>query len=186
MARHRLSLEEQLKGVRAALRNSNTPAQFRQGLQDRLADLERQLQRQSKDSSVLKAGGQAVARYNRVFISFAIEDKWAKEYLVGQARNEKSPFSFTDMSIKEPFDEKWKTRCRTVIKGCDGMIALLSTNTRNADGARWEMRCASEEGVPVIGVHTDSQKKGAIPPELSGMKIIEWSWDGIAKFLNTL
>jgi len=43
-----------------------------------------------------------MARNNRVFISFAIEDNWAKEYLVRQARNEKTPCSFTDMSIKEP------------------------------------------------------------------------------------
>ena len=127
-----------------------------------------------------------MALNNRVFVSFAIEDKWAKEYLVGQARNERTPFSFTDMSIKEPFDERWKTRCRSVIKGCDGMVALLSSNTWRADGARWEMQCAVYEGVPLIGVRTDSRSKGAIPPELSGRKVIEWSWDGIAKFLKDL
>ena len=57
----------------------------------------------------------------RIFISFAIEDKWAKEYLVGQAKNEKSPFEFINMALNEPFDEKWKTQCRSRIKGCDGI-----------------------------------------------------------------
>jgi hypothetical protein len=126
------------------------------------------------------------ARNNRVFVSFAIEDKWAREYLVGQARNERTPFSFTDMSIKEPFDEKWETRCRTVIKGCDGVIALLSTKTARAEGARWEMSCAIDQRIPIVGIHTDSRNKGAIPSELRNGKIIEWTWEGIAKFLNGL
>ncbi len=127
-----------------------------------------------------------MAKSNRVFISFAVEDKWAREYLVGQARNAKTPFSFTDMSIKEPFDAQWKTNCRRVIKGCDGVIAMLSTHTRNAEGARWEMKCAVEEGIPIIGVHVDKDNKGATPTELAGEKVIEWTWDGIAKFLNSL
>lgn len=121
-----------------------------------------------------------------IFISFAIEDEWAKRYLIGQAKNDNSPFAFTDMSIKEPFDEKWKTHCREVIKGCDGVIALLSTHTRFADGARWEIKCAVEEEVPIIGVHTKKDEKGAIPQELQGQKVIEWTWPGIKNFLNSL
>ena len=31
---------------------------------------------------------------HRIFTAFAIEDKWARDYLVGQARNDKSPFEF--------------------------------------------------------------------------------------------
>ena len=127
-----------------------------------------------------------MAYYHRIFIAFAIEDKWARDYLVGQAKNNKSSFSFTDMSVQEPFDQKWKTNCRALIQSCDGVIALLSTSTRNADGARWEMQCAVEEKKPIIGVHTKSDNKGAIPTELSGKKVIEWTWDGIANFLKAL
>jgi len=42
------------------------------------------------------------------------------------------------MSVKEPWDEKWKTNCRTKIKGRNGVIALISKNTAKADGAKWE------------------------------------------------
>ena len=122
----------------------------------------------------------------RVFISFAIEDKYAKEYLVGQAKNDKSPFEFVDMSVKEPWDSAWKTRCRERIKGCDGTIALLSKKTWNADGAKWEMQCAVEERIPLIGVHIQKDDKGAIPSELQGKKVIEWTWDGIKNFINSL
>lgn len=122
----------------------------------------------------------------RVFISFAAEDAYARDFLVGQAKNKETPFDFVDMSVKEPWDEKWKTQCRTKIKGCDGVIALLSKKTYNADGARWEMKCANEEDKPILGVHIKKDDKGAIPPELAGKKVIEWTWDGIAAFINSL
>lgn len=127
-----------------------------------------------------------MAKNNRIFISFAVEDKWYRDALVQQAKDERSPFSFTDMSLQEPFDEKWKTQCRARIKTCDGMIALISKKTRNADGARWEMQCANEERVPLIGVHIHKDDKGAIPSELDGKKVIEWTWAGIKSFLDSL
>lgn len=52
----------------------------------------------------------------RVFISFAIEDVKFRDFLVGQAKNERTPFEFVNMAVKEPWDEKWKTQCRTRIK----------------------------------------------------------------------
>jgi len=72
----------------------------------------------------------------RVFISFAKEDSTARDLLVGQARNENSPFEFFDMSVKEPWSTQWKTKCRNKIKGCDGVIALISKRTWNADGGK--------------------------------------------------
>src|SRR5215470_172338 len=173
MSRHKLSLEEQLESVKAALRSRRTLAQLRPGLEKRKVGFGETVARGSVGDSWRPRLFLAAARNNRVFVSFAIEDRWAKEYLVGQARNAKTPFSFTDMSIKEPFGEKWKTRCRSVIKGCDGVIALLSTKTGRADGARWEMSCAIEEGIPIIGIHTDAKNKGAIPVELGNGKVIE-------------
>jgi hypothetical protein len=122
----------------------------------------------------------------RIFISFAVEDARYRDLLVGQARNEGSPFEFVDMSAKEPWDDKWKTRCRTRIKGCDGAIALLSKNTGSADGARWEMKCCVDEEVPILGVQVHSNDRAPVPPELKGKRVIDWSWDGISKFINGL
>ena len=127
-----------------------------------------------------------MAKNNRVFVSFAAEDANYRDLLKGQAKNAKSPFDFVDMSVKEPWDAKWKTNCRSKIKGCDGLIALLSKKTWNADGAKWEMQCAKDERIPMLGVHIHKDDKGAIPSELAGKKVIEWTWDGIAKFINSL
>src|SRR4051794_40907332 len=109
-----------------------------------------------------------MATKNRIFISFAIEDANYRTMLAGQAKREGSPFEFIDMSAKKPWEEQWKTQCRSRIKGCDGVIALVSKNTMAADGARWEMKCANEEHIPLIGVYCDKDNKGQIPPELAG------------------
>ncbi len=122
----------------------------------------------------------------KIFIAFAIEDKWARDYLVGQAKNNNSPFEFVDMSAKEPWDNSWKTRCRERIKQCDGAIALLSKRTRLADGAKWEMQCAIDESIPIIGVHAESDDKGQIPSELEGKRVINWTWEGIKNFLDRI
>lgn len=123
----------------------------------------------------------------RVFISFAIEDEKYRNDLVAQSKRAKSPFVFIDMSVKKKWTEKeWKKRCRTKIKGCDGVIALLSKNTHQAGGARWEMKCAKEEKIPIIGMHIKKNDKGAIPPELKGKRIIIWTWNNLEKFINSL
>ena len=47
----------------------------------------------------------------KVFISFAIEDKRFRNFLVSQAKNKRSHFDFTDMSVKKPWPEKeWKRK----------------------------------------------------------------------------
>ena len=122
----------------------------------------------------------------RIFISFAIEDSTYRDFLVGQARNDNSPFEFVDMSVKQPWDDSWKTRCRTRIKGCDGVIALISGNTANASGELWEIKCAIEEGKPIIGMYISGTQSYPIPIELSGKRIIYWNWTSIKSFIEGL
>lgn len=87
----------------------------------------------------------------RIFVSFAIEDERTRDLFVGQSRNTKTPFDFIDMSVKKPWDEEWKRNCRTRIKGCDGFIVLITKNLKNGSGALWEIKCAIEEGIPLLG-----------------------------------
>ncbi|HEY4875443.1 MAG TPA: TIR domain-containing protein [Puia sp.] len=121
----------------------------------------------------------------KMFISFPIHDKKYKDFLVAQSKNERSPFDFVDMSVKEPWTEKvWKQKCRKEIRKCDGMIALVSKNTWHSSGSRWEIKCAKEEKVPVIGMHVKKKDKGAKPPELNGKKIIDWTWDNLSESIK--
>ena len=119
----------------------------------------------------------------RIFVGFAAEDKKYRDLLRGQSRLGGCPIDYTDLSVKQPWDNAWKTRCRTRIRGCDGVIALLSKNVRSARGARWEIKCAIDEGVPLLGVYifrTDLYK----PPEIRGKRVIYWTWDGIGNWVK--
>jgi len=128
-----------------------------------------------------------MAQKKRIFISFAIEDSVYRDFLVGQSRNEGSPFEFVDMSVKQPWENSWKTNCRTKIKGCDGTIALISKNTAKADGQLWEIKCSKEEAVPVLGVYvTTDNRPSTLPSELSGIKVVAWTWPNIANFIDSL
>lgn len=103
----------------------------------------------------------------RLFISFAKEDSQYRDYLVLQAQNKRSPFEFMDMSVKEPYPETvWKDRCWAKIRRCHGVIVLLSKNTYYSSGARWEIKCARVERVPVVGMHISTDGREVIPPEL--------------------
>jgi CTP synthase (UTP-ammonia lyase) len=122
----------------------------------------------------------------RIFTSFAIEDKTTRDLFVGQARNEKVPYELVDMSVKEPWSDSWKTRCRTKIKGCHGVIVLISKHLKQADGAIWEIKCAKEEGIPLLGVYMKGCTILDTPSELNGVKKVNWTWANIAEFVNGL
>lgn len=128
-----------------------------------------------------------MARHHRVFTAFAIEDVWARDYLVGQGRNERTPFEFTDMSVKQPWDDEWKRRCRTRMSGCDGVIALVSANSAKAAGQLWEIRTAKELRIPIIGIYTSRDNRPRmLPMELNGVRVLDWTWPNITAFLRGL
>lgn len=121
----------------------------------------------------------------RIFVAFAVEDKSSRDLLKGQEVLAGSPIDYVDMSVKNPWSEDWKTRCRSRIRGCDGVIALLSRNTLNASGAKWEIKCARDEGKPLLGVYIHKNDKSK-PGEMGNAPAIEWTWDGIANFIKRI
>lgn len=123
----------------------------------------------------------------RIFISFAFEDQQYRDYLVNQAKNERSPFDFVDMSVKQPWDEdEWKIKCRERIRKCDGVIVLLGKKTVNSSGVKWEIKCAKQEGLPVIGMHIKKDYRGGVPLELKESKIITWTWANLKRTIKSL
>lgn len=123
----------------------------------------------------------------RIFISFAIEDVRLRDFIVGQGKNDRTPFEFVDMSVKQPWDTAWKTNCRTRIKGCDGVLIIVTKNTKKAEGQLWEIKCAKEEGISCRGIWGNSDDHpGYLPDELNGVRIINWTWDNISTWINTL
>ena len=138
-------------------------------------------------SELLRGKRGRMARNKRVFIAFAIEDKFARDNLVYQAKHqENAPFDFTDMSVKQPWDAQWKTNCRAKIRGCDGVIAFISRNTPGAEGACWEIKCAKEEGIPIRGFWVHRDDPCCKPSELGSTSVVYWTWDYIKNFIDSL
>ena len=121
----------------------------------------------------------------RVFTAFAVEDKTFRDFLVGQAKLDKSPFEFIDMSVKQPWDQQWKTNCRSRIRGCDGLVALISTNTPKAEGQLWEIQCGYDEKKPVMLMYINNDRP-ALPALLKDKRINIWSWPNLKAFIERL
>ena len=125
-----------------------------------------------------------MADQKTVFIAFAKEDEASRNLLKGQSLHTRSPFTYIDMSVKQPYDSGWKDKTRTRIKRSDGVIALISTHTATASGELWEIRCAVSEGKPVLGIWLGNHRTK--PPEMGAARCVPWGWDAIAAFIDGL
>lgn len=118
-----------------------------------------------------------------IFVAFAIEDEKMRDLLKGHTLLTKAPYEYTDMSVKEAYvDDDWKARVRTRIKRSHGVIALVSENSLTSSGQKWEIQCAREEKVPVLGlwIYKDDRTN------LVGVRTIVWTWDGVSDFIDGL
>ena len=123
-----------------------------------------------------------MTRNKIIFVAFAIEDERQRDFLKGQSLNTNSPFEYTDMSVKQPYDEKWKERVRTRIRRSDGVIALVSKNSLTSSGEKWEISCAREEKKPVQGIWAYSDDQTNLP----GVNTQVWTWQNIAAFIDSV
>jgi hypothetical protein len=130
----------------------------------------------------IKTGGIAMADKKIVFIAFAIEDETQRDFLKGQSLHPRAPYEFIDMSVKEAYAEGWKDKVRTRIKRSDGVIALVSKNSKNSTGQKWEIQCAKEESKKIRGIWAYSTDR----TELDGVTTVVWSDGNISKFIDSL
>lgn len=121
----------------------------------------------------------------RIFVAFAKEDERIRDLIKGQSLNTNSSFEYVDLSVKEAYESDWKTKVRTRIRGADGVIALLSKNSLAATGEIWEIECAIEESKPLLGLHIYKEDK-TTPRVMSGQKTTTWTWDSLAKFIDSI
>jgi hypothetical protein len=120
-----------------------------------------------------------------VFIAFAKEDESTRNLFTGQRVHPRTPFQFTDMSAKEPYSSEWKSRVRTRVRRSDGVIALISSNTPKATGQLWEIKCAVDEGRPLLGIWIEDGYRTK-PKEMGGARCVSWTWDNVAAFIDSL
>lgn len=117
-----------------------------------------------------------------VFVAFAIEDETQRDFLKGQSLHTNSPFEYIDMSVKEAYDSDWKERVRTRIRRSDGVIALVSKNSLNSSGQKWEIGCAREEKKKILGIWAYTDDRTA----LTGVNTVVWTWAALENFIDSL
>lgn len=121
----------------------------------------------------------------RTFISFDYDhDARLKDLLIGQAKNDDSPFEITDMSIKEAIDNNWKAKARTRIKGCDVVAVICGERTDTATGVSAEVKIAQEENVPYFLLEGYSDKTCKKPLAASNSKMYSWTWNNLKALIN--
>jgi hypothetical protein len=187
MARHELSLKEQLEGVKAALRSRDTPPQLREGLRRREAQLEEQLRTRSAYSGGVagQKWGKTMAK-TRLFISFDYDhDEDLRNLLAGQARHPDTPFDIYDRSIREPLSGDWKEKFRQRLSNVDLMAVICGEYTHLAAGVGHEVQIAQEEGKPYFLLQGRAGKTCTKPSTARAAdKVYTWSWDNLKALIG--
>ena len=126
------------------------------------------------------------ARIRNVFISFYVEDEKQVNLLRAQAKDERFDIEFRDYSVKEPFDEKWKTNCRERISQTSALICMIGEKTAQREAVIWEIEEAYRQGKKVVGVRIYRDKNHPIPKPLleHNAPIIDWDLSKISRLLE--
>lgn len=126
------------------------------------------------------------AKIRNVFISFHIDDETQVNLLRHQAKDNEFGLEFRDYSVKEPFDEKWKTNCRERISKTSALICMIGEKTAQREAVIWEIEEAYRQGKKVIGVRIHRDKHHPIPRPLleHNAPIVEWNLAKISKLLE--
>ena len=121
-----------------------------------------------------------------VFISFHSKDEEAVNELRAQAKARDGELNFRDYSIKEPFDEKWKTNCRERINQTSVTIVMIGENTADRAAVNWEIEESYRQGHKVIGVKMRPGMNDPIPEPLKehNARIINWNPSEISRELD--
>lgn len=121
----------------------------------------------------------------RAFISFEMEDRWARDFLVQQAKDKRNDIEFVDYSVQNPWDTSWKTQCRERISRTKGTIVLIGETTHKSEAVLWEIAETARQGHYIFGIQISSQKLHAVPSGLPPSNVIRWDFNQITQWLLT-
>jgi hypothetical protein len=120
----------------------------------------------------------------REFISFEMEDRWARDFLVQQAHAKDNAIEFVDYSVHEPFDETWKTNCRERIGRTKGTIVLIGPSTWKSEAVLWEIAETARQDHSMFGIQINSDKTHSLPAGLPTSSVIRWDFEAIVRQLE--
>ena len=120
----------------------------------------------------------------KAFVSFDYDnDRVLRDFIIGQAKLDDSPFEVQDYSLKESAPEKeWEARARAAISRCDKFVVMLGPKTIDAPGVLKEVAIAQELDKPrfqVIG-YKEGTSDWAVP---GAGRTYAWSWENLKNLL---
>ena len=116
----------------------------------------------------------------KVFVSFDFEtDHSLKGDLVAQAERPDSPFSVTDVSLKEREPEQeWLSKAKRAIANCDVFVVILGPNTHSAPGVLKEIEIAKGMNKPRFQLIPQRKKWN----QMDGAgDVVVWKWKNLRR-----
>jgi hypothetical protein len=122
----------------------------------------------------------------RVFVSFDYDnDARLKDLLVGQSRNDDSPFELSDWSIKEHMTGDWKEKARKRIRAVDMVCVLCGEKTNTATGVAAELQLAQEEKKEYFLLSGYSSRTCTKPTTAKiSDKMYNWTWENLKNLIG--
>lgn len=123
---------------------------------------------------------------SRVFISFDYDhDAVLKEFLVGQAKNDDSPFELADWSIKEHIQGDWEKKAAARIGAVDVVAVICGQNTHTAAGVSAEVRICQQLKKPYFMLKGYKELVCTMPKAAYATdKLYEWSWPNLKLLIS--
>jgi hypothetical protein len=121
----------------------------------------------------------------RAFISFEMEDRWARDFLVQHARDSRNEIDFVDYSVQNPFDSAWKTNCRARIAATQGTIVLIGATTFASEAVLWEIAETIRQRHFLFGIQIRKDANNRIPAGLPPTNVIRWDFKQVTEWLST-
>lgn len=112
-----------------------------------------------------------------VFLSFTTEDKEVADLFRSQMETRQPGVAFRNYSIKEAFEQTWKTNAERLIRACSATICLIGKTTHRSRAVDWEVRKSAELDRRVMAVSIQPTETIVVPSALVELKVKPLSWD---------
>lgn len=121
----------------------------------------------------------------RVFISFDYDnDLSQKNLLVGQAKNDGSPFEIADWSVKNHIDVNWKGVVKERMQSVGVVCVLCGKNMGTASGVNEELKIAQaiDKDYFLLEAYTGDCSKPAAATSTD--KLYKWTWENLKNLVG--
>jgi hypothetical protein len=121
----------------------------------------------------------------RVFIACAPQDLKYAEVITARARGDQLPVRFDGFGEGRVDEVGWQLECRRRIRSSRVVVVLVSPHSRESRRALWQVACAREHGIPVVGITVtfDDEAERARGAPVGEESLVGWKWRTIAATL---